>query len=291
MTGKEAIVQQAKQISEELQAKAAVARYATNVMKILEEALKEGQNNNFYAIAGYYQQIIALDPDSWVAEFFSVLINAFPVNTGYVVNACDAVEAYIKKALDTIDTQPDFRKKWDVTILSCAVVQFSDVASCMAIRSHMAIPVNQMSAHNGALKEQMISALNILITCASQIMSRYGDNDEIASCVENLATRAVLFHKKQSYVTVVLPPETNTTLLNWIGRFNPQFVEDYKKKQNRSMVTGNVFLMILGAIFLVIGLLVDGIFTKWFCIPMAAICLIWGIFRIIVQVANKKLNG
>lgn len=291
MTEKEATVQQAKQSVDIAQAKAAAARYATDVMKLLEVAQKEGLNNNFGAITGYYQQIIALNPDSWVAELFSVLINAFPVNTGDVANACNAVESYIKKALDTIDTQPDFEKKWDVTILSGAAVQFSDVASCMAINTHLAIPVSQMSAHNGALKAQMVSALNILITCASQIMSRYGDNDEIASCVENPARRAVEFYKRQSFVTIALSAETNATLLNWIGRFNPTFVEDYKKKQNRSMTTGNVFLMILGAIFLAIGLMTEGTFAKWFCIPMAAFCLLWGLFRIIVQVANKKLNG
>ena len=161
----------------------------------------------------------------------------------------------------------------------------------MAIKTHMAIPANQMSAHNGALKAQMVSALNMLITCASQIMSRYGDNDEIACCVENPARRAVEFYKRQSFVTVALSAETNATLLNWIGRFNPGYVEEYKKKQNRAMVSGTIALMIFGTIFLALGLSLKGVFAKWFCIPMAVFCLGYGVFRVIIQLANKKLNG
>ncbi len=160
-----------------------------------------------------------------------------------------------------------------------------------AVKQHMAIPASTMSQHNNELKRQLVSAANIMILCSSNVMNRYGDEAAVAALVEIPATAAIQLQTRQTFVSINYEPDTRRTFLEWIGKFNPTFVEDYKKKQNRSMTTGNVFLMILGAIFLAIGLMVEGTFAKWFCIPMAAFCLLWGLFRIIVQVTNQKLNG
>ncbi len=67
-------------------------------------------------------------------------------------------------------------------------------------------------------------------------------------------------------------------------------MENYKKKLNSSMTSGNIILMVLGAICLYFCLTSEGT-LKWFCLPMAIFCLGWALFRIIIQILNNKLNG
>lgn len=269
--------------------KAAVAEVL--IANNLRTQARTAKNNGDYENAlNLYQQLQLQKPDDWEAAFYSVYCNCYNA-VGAVENACDAVKMCLDGVFDKIDKLHGVEKQNAVKFVVSDAGLFALHMFDSAVQRHASLDVSSMTKNQGALRNQLTSALNIVITCASNVMNRYGDEDQVAAIVEVPATCALQMQSRQSYVTLFVDSNTNKTLLEWIGRFNPTFVEDYKKKQNRSMTTGNVFLMILGAIFLAIGLMVEGTFAKWFCIPMAAFCLLWGLFRIIVQVANQKLNG
>ena len=265
------------------------ANKSTATNNIKAQARNAYNNGNYEAALNYYQQIGAIDPMSWEAAFYPVCCNSRM--SAAVENACEAVRLCLDGVFDKIDLLQGEEKRVAVKLLVSDACLFAVNMFDAAVKQHMAIPASAMSQHNNELKRQLVSAANIMIICSSNVMNRYGDEAAVAALVEIPATAAIQLQTRQSFVSMNYEPDTSRTLLEWIGRYNPTFVEDYKKKQNRSMTTGNVFLMILGAIFLVIGLMMEGTFAKWFCIPMAAFCLLWGLFRIIVQVANKKLNG
>lgn len=269
--------------------KAAVAEVL--IANNLRTQARTAKNNGDYENAlNLYQQLQLQKPDDWEAAFYSVYCNCYNA-VGAVENACDAVKMCLDGVFDKIDKLHGVEKQNAVKFVVSDAGLFALHMFDSAVQRHASLDVSSMTKNQGALRNQLTSALNIVITCASNVMNRYSDEDQVAAIVEVPATCALQMQSRQSYVTLFVDSNTNKTLLEWIGRFNPTFVEDYKKKQNRSMTTGNVFLMILGAIFLAIGLMVEGTFAKWFCIPMAAFCILWGLFRIIVQVANQKLNG
>ena len=92
---------------------------------------------------------------------------------------------------------------------------------------------------------------------------------------------------RQQYVTLSVSPDTEKTLLEWVGRFNPSYVKEYKEKQKRAMRSGNIFLIIMAAVFYAIGHFSEG-FWKDFGIWMAIFCGAFAVLRIISQLFLKK---
>lgn len=268
----------------------AAAEESVLTMNLLRQAREAKNSGNYEVASELYQQVLCMDPGNWQAAYFSVSCNS-RCSYGANENACDAVKLCLEGVFNLIDNLPASEKKDAVKIVVVDACSFAVEMFDAAVKQHAALDVNAMTQNKNNLKNQLISALNITIACASNVINRYGDDDQIAPIVETPATCAIQLQTRQSYVSLVIEPETAKTLLEWIGKFNPKFVEDYKKKQNKSMATGSIVLMVLGAIFLALGLLLEGMFAKWFCLPMAGFCLLYGIFRIIVQAANKKLNG
>lgn len=268
----------------------AVAMEITMTSNLYTQARNAKNSGDYAAAAELYEQILSIEPNSWEASYFSVSCNSRGV-FGAVENACNAVKLCLDGVFDKIDALPASQKKDAVKIVVVDACTFAVDMFDAAVKQHASLDVSVMNQNNSALKNQLICALNITITCADQVMNRYGDQDQIAAIVETPASCALQLQSRQSFVTLTLEPDTSRTLLEWIGRFNPQYVEEYKAKQNRSMASGTIFLVVLGAIFLALGLALEGVFAKWFCIPMAIFCLVGGVFRIIVQAANKKLNG
>ena len=252
---------------------------------------RNAKNRGDYETAGaYYQQLQQINPNSWEADFYTVYCNCYNA-VGAVENACQALQGCLDSAFNKIDMLQGVEKQNAVKFLVSDAGMFALHMFDSAVQQHAALDVSSMTKNSTALKNKLINALNVMISCADKVMGRYGNDPQIAPLVELPATVAIRMQSRQSYVTITIEPETHRTLLDWIGRYNPQFVEDYKKKQNKSMTSGNIFLMVVGVIFLALGLLLNGTFAKWFCLPMAGVCLLWGIFRIIIQVTNKKLNG
>jgi len=265
------------------------ANKSTATNNIKAQARNAYNNGNYEAALSYYQQIGAIDPMSWEAAFYPVCCNSRM--SAAVENACEAVRLCLDGVFDKIDLLQGEEKRAAVKLLVSDACLFAVNMFDTAVKQHMAIPASAMSQHNNELKRQLVSAANIMIICSSNVMNRYGDEPAIAELVEIPATAAIQLQTRQTFVSLNYEPNTSRTLLEWIGRFNPTFVENYKKKQNRAMASGTILLMILGAVFLALGLCLKGVFAKWFCIPMAVFCLGYGVLRIVVQAANKKLNG
>lgn len=268
----------------------AAAQETSAALSICTQARNAKKRGDYETAGEYYQQLLQIDPNSWEGAFYSVYCNCYNA-VGAVENACDALKNSLKGVFDMIDGLQGMVKQSAVKLLVSDAGLFALHMFDSAVQQHAALDAASMTKNTTALKNKLISALNIMIACADNVISRYGDDNQIAPLVELPATCAIQMQSRQSYVTLTIEPETHRTLLEWIGRFNPQFVADYKKKQNKSMLTGSIVLMVLGAIFLALGLLLSGTFAKWFCLPMAGFCLLWGIFRLIIQAANKKLNG
>lgn len=269
---------------------AAVQEYTLST-QLLQQARNAKKSGDYETASENYQQLLNIDPNNWEAAFYSVCCNSWGCNVGGIDNACTAVKLCLGDVFDKLETLPKAQKQTAVKLVVSDAGLFAVEKFDAAVRYHASLNASVMTQHNSALKSQLISALNVVIACSSLVMERFGNDSEIAPLVELPANVALQMQSRQTFVSVVLEPETSRTLLEWIGRYNPSYVEEYKKKQNRSMASGTIFLIVLGAIFLALGLLLEGVFAKWFCIPMAAFCLLVGIFRIIVQAANKKLNG
>lgn len=270
---------------------AAAAQEQALVAQLRQQARNAKNSGDYETASAYYQQMLSMDPNSWEAAFYAVCCNSWGCNVGGIDNACTAVKLCLPDVFDKVEVLPSSEKKTCVKLLVSDAGLFALEKFDAAVKYHTSLNASVMSQHNGELKNQLISALNVVIACASLVMERFGDDPEIAPLVEIPADVALKMQSRQTFVTVVLEPQTSRTLLEWIGRFNPAYVEEYKAQQNRAMASGTRFLMILGVIFLVLWYVLDGMFAKWFCMPMAIFCLGLGVFRIIVQVANKRLNG
>lgn len=253
---------------------------------------RNAKNDSDYEMASeYYQQILAMDPSSWEATFYSVCCNSWACSIGGIDNACTAVKMCLNEVFDKIELLSDKQKAFAVKLVVSDAGLFAVEKFDAAVRYHASLNASVMNQHNNELKNRLISALNVLIAASSLVMERFGDDAKIAPLVAIPAQAAIQMQSRQSFVKIILEPETSKTLLDWIGRYDPGFVAEYKKKQNKSILTGSIVLIVLGAIFLALGLLLNGIFAKWFSLPMAGVCLLWGFFRVIIQAANKKMNG
>ena len=275
------------QLSELVQAAVAEVLMKNNI----RTQAKNAKNNGDYESAlQLYQQLQAQKPDDWEAAFYSVYCNCYNA-VDAAENACEALTLCLEDVFDKIDKLHGVEKQNAVKFVVSDAGLFALHMFDSAVQRHAALDASSATQNSNLLKNQLISALNIVITCASIVMDRYGDEDKLAALVEHPATCALQMQTRQHYVTLSISPETHRTLLEWIGRFNPEYVAQYKAKQNRSMRNGTILLVVLGAIFGAIGYFVEGYFSRWFCIPMAIFCGAWAIFRIIIQLANKKLNG
>lgn len=269
----------------------AAAQEYTLTAQLGQRARNAKQSGDYESASAYYQQMLAVDPNSWEAAFYSVCCNSWGCGVGGIDNACTAVKLCLEGVFDKLEMLSGTQKKTAVKLVVSDAGLFAVEKFDAAVRHHASLNASVMNQHNNELKNQLISALNVMIVCSSLVMERFGDDPEIAPLVEIPANAALQMQSRQGFVSTVLEPDTSKTLLEWIGKYNPGYVEEYQKKQNRAMASGTSFLMVLGAIFLALGLLLEGVFAKWFCIPMAIFCLGVGIFRIIVQAANKKRNG
>lgn len=257
----------------------------------LRTQARNAKNNGDYENAlNLYQQLQLQKPDDWEAAFYCVYCNCYNA-VGAVENACNAVKMCLDGVFDKIDNLHGVEKQNAVKFVVSDAGLFALHMFDSAVQQHAALDASAMTKNTGALRNQLTGALNIVIACAANVMNRYGDEDQIAALVELPATCALQMQSRQQYVTLFVDSATNKTLLDWIGRFNPKYVAEYKAKKNRAMRNGTIFLIILGAIFYAIGHFTEGMFSDWFCIPMAIFCGAWAIIRIIVQAANKIRNG
>ena len=233
-----------------------------------------------------YQQLLQVKPDDWEASFYSVLCNCYNA-VGAIDTACNAVEMSLEGVFDKIDGLSGQEKVNAVKLMVSDAGMFALHMHDKAVQQHAALDVSAMTKNNNALRNQLTSALNIMITCASNVMKRYGDDDPVVAQVEIPATVAIQMQSRQTYVTLFVDSATNKTLLDWIGRFNPKYVEEYKAKQNRSMRSGTIFLIILAAVCYAIGHFSEGFWAD-FGIWMAIFCGAWAIIRIIIQLTKKN---
>ena len=252
---------------------------------------RNAKNNGDYENAlNLYQQLQVMKPDDWEAAFYSVYCNCYNA-VGAIENACDAVKMSLEGVFDKIDNLQGVEKQNAVKFVVSDAGLFALHMFDSAVQRHAALDANAMLKNNGMLRNQLTAALNIPIVCAFNVMNRYGHEDQVAAIVELPATCALQMQSRQQYVTLFVDSNTNKTLLEWIGRYNPKYVEEYKAKQNRSMRSGTIALIVFAAIFYAIGHFTGGMFSDWFCIPMAIFCGAWAIIRIIIQLCNKKKNG
>ncbi len=194
---------------------------------------------------------------------------------------------------DKLAMLPDSEKESAVKLVVSDTCLFALLLYDGAVRHHASINASSATTrlqHEVKLKNRLISTLNVVITCCELMITNFGNDPKLIPLLEIPADCAIKMQTRQVYVSVLLSPQTLETLLEWIGKFNPEYVAEYKKKQNKSMVTGTIFLLILGAIFLTLGIILEGTFAKWFCIPMAVFCLGYALFRIFLQIANSALN-
>lgn len=236
-----------------------------------------------------YQQLLQVKPDDWEAAFYSVLCNCYNA-VGAIDTACDAVKMCLDGVFDKIDGLSGQEKVNAVKLMVSDAGLFALHMHDSAVKQHSTLDVSAMTKNNNALRNQLTSALNIMITCASNVMNRYGDEDRVAALVEIPAKAAIQMQSRQQYVTLLVDSGTNKTLLDWIGRFDPKYVAEYKAKKDRAMRSGTIFLVILAAIFYAIGYFTEGFwadFGTW----MAIFCGAWAIIRVIIQLFNKKKNG
>lgn len=253
----------------------------------LRTQARNAKNNGDYESAlNLYQQLGFQKPDDWEAAFYSVYCNCYNA-VGAVENACDAVKMCLDGVFDKIDGLSGQEKVNAVKFVVSDAGLFALHMFDSAVQQHAALDVSAMTKNNGTLRNQLTGALNIVIACASNVMNRYGDEDQVAALVELPATCALQMQSRQSYVTLFVDSNTNKTLLDWIGRFNPKYVEEYKAKQNRSMRSGTIFLIILAAVCYAIGHFSEGFWAD-FGIWMAIFCGAWAVIRIIIQLTKKK---
>lgn len=254
------------------------------------QARNAKNNGDFENALNLYQQLLLQKPDDWEATFYSVYCNCYNA-VGAVENACDAVKMSLEGVFDKIDNLHGVEKQNAVKLLVSDAGLFALHMFDSAVQRHASLDVSSMTKNQGALRNQLTSALNIVITCASNVMNRYGDEEQVAALVELPATCALQMQSRQQYVTLFVGSDTNKSLLDWIGKYNPKYVEEYKAKQNRSMRSGTIALAIFAAIFYAIGYFTEGMFSSWFCIPMAIFCGAWAIIRILIQLFNNKKRG
>ena len=253
----------------------------------LRTQARNAKNNGDYESAlNLYQQLGFQKPDDWEAAFYSVYCNCYNA-VGAVENACDAVKMCLDGVFDKIDGLSGQEKVNAVKFVVSDAGLFALHMFDSAVQQHAALDVSAMTKNNGTLRNQLTGALNIVIACASNVMNRYGDEDQVAALVELPATCALQMQSRQSYVTLFVDSNTNKTLLDWIGRFNPKYVEEYKAKQNRSMRSGTILLIILAAVCYAIGHFSEGFWAD-FGIWMAIFCGAWAVIRIIIQLTKKK---
>ena len=176
---------------------------------------RNAKNNGDYESAlNLYQQLGFQKPDDWEAAFYSVYCNCYNA-VGAVENACDAVKMCLDGVFDKIDGLSGQEKVNAVKFVVSDAGLFALHMFDSAVQQHAALDVSAMTKNNGTLRNQLTGALNIVIACASNVMNRYGDEDQVAALVELPATCALQMQSRQSYVTLFVDSNTNKTLLDW----------------------------------------------------------------------------
>jgi len=265
--------------------------HAEEIKNLYALATRARQNNDYENAATYYQQLLGYEPDNWEAAFFSTLCRSNCGTIAEIPASCDAVRNCIDSVFQLIQRLPASEQKSAVQTVVSSATTFANSMFNVALKHHMSIDASVMSRFNADLKARLVAACFIMTSCSGSVMKFFGNNANIAPLVQIPAKAALEAQTRQTFVSLAFEPNVANGLLGYIGKYDPTYVENYKKKQNNSMTAGNVVLMVLGIAFLALGLFLDGTFAKWFCIPMAVFCLGYGLLRIVVQAANKKLNG
>lgn len=258
--------------------------------QLLQQARNAKKSGDYETASEYYQQLLDIDPNNWEAAFYAVYCNSWGCNAGGIDNACTAVKMCLNDVFDKIEVLPAAQKETAVSLVVSDAGLFAFEKFDAAVQYHMSLNGSVMTQHKSELQNQLISALSIVVACSSLVMKRFGNDPRIAPLVEIPAKAALQMQSRQTFVSVNLKPETNNTLLEWIGKYNPGYVEEYKRKQNRFLISSTIFLFVFGAICLTLGLLLEGPFAKFFFTGMAAFLLLFGILRVILLVANKILT-
>ena len=253
----------------------------------LRNQARTAKNNESYEDAlALYQQLQAIAPDAWDAEFYSVYCSAHEA-VGAIENACTAMEMCLNNVFNKLETLEGIEKQNAVKFVVSDACSFALHMFDAAVRQHTALDANSMLKHNNVYKNQLTCALNIVITCANLVIRHFGNDNEVIANVELAAMCALQMQTRQQYVTLYVRPDTEKTLLEWVGRFNPGYVKEYKEKQKRAMRSGNIFLIIMTAVFYAIGHFSEGFWAD-FGIWMAIFCGAFAVLRIISQLFLKK---
>jgi len=259
----------------------------------LEAARKAREMANWQAAAKHYDELLAEDPENWEAMFFSAYCANCTCKIAEIANACARVKNAAEITLRQIkQSVPAAEQKAAVQTVVTAATSFGKSMFEAALKHHMSIDPSVMSRFNHELKTRLINASYIMVGCACEIMNNFGNNEAIATLVQLPAKEAIALQRRQSFVSITFDLKVSEQLLAWIGTYDPAYVENYKKKQNSSMLTGNIFLLVVGLVFLFFGLrAAGGSFGRMFCLPMAIFCLAWAAFRIVIHIvhaATKK---
>lgn len=261
---------------------------AKNLYQLATRARKNGDDA---AAANYYAQYLSYDPDNWEAAFFATVCRSSCDTIANIDISCDAVRNCLDSVFAMIKKLPAAEQKAAAQTVVTTSTAFAQSMFAAAVKHHSTIDASVMSRFAPELRKRLTAACYVMTSCCGTFMGYFENDKAIAPLVQIPAKAALESQTLQHYVNIPFEPAVSNGLLTYIGRFDPAWVTNFKKKQNNTMLTGSIVLMVLGAIFLVLGLLLNGTFAKWFCLPMAGFCLLWGIFRLIVQAANKKLNG
>ena len=279
--------EEAKKLLVEVSVKVDETDHIQNLYKLARQARENGNNEN---AAKYYDQILPFCPDDWEATFFSVYYRSACCVIRDIAPACNNVTNALSGVFKKIQSLPASEKKAAVRTVANACTNIAQSMFNSALKHHMSIDVSIMSKYNQELKQRLVSASWIAVTCANCIMTAFGKEPDIAQYVQIPAKMAIQYQSRQSYVSIVFETSTTDMLLGYIGQFDPDFVTQHEDNQKKSVLRNGIVCLVLGGAATWFGLGASET-LKWCALTFGAILLLYGAYLMILLAVVNKTSG
>ena len=167
-------VEEAKKLMVEGTVKIDTSDELANLYEIARRAKEDNNTENAHK---YYDMILAKDPSSWEANFYTVYYQAMNCKIGEIQTAATRVCNCLKNVLRLVkDNVPEAEQNSILNELNLRVIGISGMLSSAAVNHYNGIGDSIRSNYRGELNMRCIAAANALVEFGVLVVSLFGDD-------------------------------------------------------------------------------------------------------------------
>ncbi len=235
-------------------------------------ARRARENNDSKSARQHYEAVLADDPTSWEAAFYSIYYRSATCVVRDIQSACRDVANCLDSVFYLIkNNEPEEKQKDAVTQVATSCIVIGKAMYKAALNHYTSIDISIRGKYVEEYSNRVFAALKIMFVCGECIEKRFADNDDIIKLAA-VPTKEALDIINSGYKG--FSAEYVSKKIDMVDKYIPGYKHQVEMAKANARATNKGCVLMLLSLVLIVGGLIACNFSFTIGIPLIAVGVI-----------------